>query len=678
MSESRRRLDDLPTPAVGMLLFALFFVPLWLSRGRFLINWDSVQYALGVEAFDLAAHQPHPPGYIGYELLGRMVARLTGDVPAALTLVSVVGAALAPALLFVLACRMLPRRHALAAAVLFGCSPLLLHYGGVALTYAPEVALSLPFVILVHRAHAEGRLPDLLGAAVAFAVLGSVRPSAVLLLAPLWPLALLPYTRRVRVGATGLLVAACLVWAVPLMMASGGAVAYAREAMDLAGLAVARTAFMTASLTGVLQNVGILGVALVIGMHATLLLLAPARKAPGGSLGALSVGDRRFLLWWAAVPMLFFVFIHTGQPGYALLVLPAGYIWVGSALAQVLRGARGPIGDGPGRSAPSAAERAGAPRPARVAAGVLTTGIPPLSATSIGARQRRLRLWGLVGVLALSGAGTLMILPGLVYRISASEQAAAMQQRMGLRSPADLTGAKVGDVPAQSPLATALRQYSIAHNDAYWGHLVEFIGTYSDSGSVVLTAIGGPIASGSFRQLGYYLPEHQVYGVGWDRSDSFGHLFETRERESDYSVGGLNDASETLRLPDGVRTLIIPDADVAGLLDGESFVTERWDLQGGASVTVVHVPEGSVLELGNQGKRAHIRLQQAVAEVEPVDPPDSESGGAAAGPGTATGTSTRAGATEREEGARGSGAGGTSMGVPASAVGDELPGPGGP
>src|SRR5690606_1655789 len=124
-------------------------------------------------------------------------------------------------------------------------------------------------------------------AAVAFAILGSVRQSAILLLAPLWPLALLPYTKRARVGATSLLVGVCLVWAVPLMTASGGLIAYAREAMDLAGLAVARTAFVTASFTGVLQNVGILAVGLLIGMHATLLLIPPARRAPGGSLGAL-------------------------------------------------------------------------------------------------------------------------------------------------------------------------------------------------------------------------------------------------------------------------------------------------------------------------------------------------------------------------------------------------------
>lgn len=572
--------EDVPTPVVAATLFALFLLPMWMSRGQFLINWDSVQYALGVDAFDLAAHQPHPPGYIGYEMLGRWVSHFTNDVPAALTLISVVGGALAPALLFLLGCRMLPRRYAAAAALLFGFSPLLGHYSGVALTYAPEVALSLPFVLLVHRASAQGKLPDLIGAAIAFAILGSVRQSALLMLAPLWPLALRPFTRRKQVAATAVLVAGCLVWALPLMQASGGLIAYVREASDLAGLAVARTAFLTASFTGVLQNVGILWLGLAIGMHFTVVMPLLARRCPGGSLGALSEHDRRFLFTWVAVPVLFFIGIHTGQPGYALLILPAAYLWVGSAIAQIVRH-------------PKKEHR-------------------PRTSEDAGLR-RTVKLWTTVGVLSFSGAATLVLLPDLAYRLGASEMGARLQQKMGLRSPADLTGGKVEDVPEQSPLATALRQYSISHNDAYWSRLVSFIESYPEGRSAVITGIGGPIASGSFRHLGYYLPEHLVYGVGWDRLGSFGYLFETRNRESNYSVRGLGDAAETLRLPEDVRVLLIPDADVAGLLDLSSVDSERWNLQGGASVTVVQVPEGSVLELGNRDEHAHIRLRYDLA-----------------------------------------------------------------
>lgn len=563
-------------PAVtAALLFLFFVVPLWFSRGTFLINWDSVQFALGVERFDLSAHQPHPPGYIGYEVLGGWIARLTGDVPAALTLLSVVSAALSPAFLYLLARRMMPTSYALAGAVLFGFSPLLWHYGSVALTYAPEVALSLPFILLVHRASEGGRAVELFAAALVFALLGSVRQSALIMLAPLWLLAIHPYARRTQAMASGVLVGVCLAWAVPLVQGSGGLVAYFREAADLAGLAVARTAFATASIAGLLQNLGILGVGLVVGLHATLLLLwVAARRTPRGSLGVLSRSDRRFLLVWVTVPMLFFLGIHTGQPGYALLVMPPAFIWVGSALHAVVHGAAGPRTFEPRR-----------------------------------------RLARLAGGLSVAGLLTVLLLPEAAYRVAASEPAATLQQKLGVRTPADLTGEGVS-LADQSPLATALRQYSIPRSDAYWESMLEFIGAFPEEGTAVLAGIGGPIASGSFRQLGYYLPEHRVYGVGWDRRGSFGYLFQTRHRVSDYSVRGLERASSVLALPPTVRVLIVPDGDVAGLIDRSSLETERWDLAGGASVTVARVPDGSVLEMGNDSLRARIRLRERFRRTE--------------------------------------------------------------
>src|SRR5258708_28673455 len=48
----------------------------FLSRvpfvGRNLFDWDSLQFALGMQRFDLASHRPHPPGYIGYVMAGRL------------------------------------------------------------------------------------------------------------------------------------------------------------------------------------------------------------------------------------------------------------------------------------------------------------------------------------------------------------------------------------------------------------------------------------------------------------------------------------------------------------------------------------------------------------------------------------------------------------------------------
>ena len=55
-------------------------------RARMLYNWDAVQFALALHEYDVVKHQPHPPGYILYVALGRLVHGWTGDAAAAYVL----------------------------------------------------------------------------------------------------------------------------------------------------------------------------------------------------------------------------------------------------------------------------------------------------------------------------------------------------------------------------------------------------------------------------------------------------------------------------------------------------------------------------------------------------------------------------------------------------------------
>src|SRR5438132_11988423 len=65
-----------------------------LSRLPFLTprlaHWDAVNYALGLHDFNVAAHQPHPPGSPYFILLARLALAVTADDNAALILVSLV------------------------------------------------------------------------------------------------------------------------------------------------------------------------------------------------------------------------------------------------------------------------------------------------------------------------------------------------------------------------------------------------------------------------------------------------------------------------------------------------------------------------------------------------------------------------------------------------------------
>src|ERR1043166_351493 len=89
-------------------------VPLLTPR---LAHWDAVNYALGLHDFDVAAHQPHPPGSPYFILLGRAALALVGDDNLALQLVSLLASMGAVLGIYALARQLYGRGAALLAAV---------------------------------------------------------------------------------------------------------------------------------------------------------------------------------------------------------------------------------------------------------------------------------------------------------------------------------------------------------------------------------------------------------------------------------------------------------------------------------------------------------------------------------------------------------------------------------
>jgi len=86
--------------ALLVLLFFLAFGTRWPLRGISLEEQDSGSYALGVLDFDIAQHQPHPPGYVLFIWAGKLAYRFTGDPVAALTAVNAVSGSLATPLYY--------------------------------------------------------------------------------------------------------------------------------------------------------------------------------------------------------------------------------------------------------------------------------------------------------------------------------------------------------------------------------------------------------------------------------------------------------------------------------------------------------------------------------------------------------------------------------------------------
>lgn len=239
--------------SAGTLLLIFVLAHLALLP-RTLEDLDSINFALGVQQFDVARHQPHPPGYPVFIGLAKIstavIRRLPVDAAAARGLAfwsAVSGAAAIPALLLFFAA--LERRRSLAwwAAIVTVCSPLfwstalrpLSDMTGFAVAMVAQALMAR--VLLRPRDQVSRLAPDtalILAAFVAAFAIGIRSQTAVLTL-PLLALALV-WPRpgpgsRTNLSAALAVVLGIAAWAIPLVVASGGLTQYVRALGAQAG-----------------------------------------------------------------------------------------------------------------------------------------------------------------------------------------------------------------------------------------------------------------------------------------------------------------------------------------------------------------------------------------------------------------------------------------------------------
>jgi Dolichyl-phosphate-mannose-protein mannosyltransferase len=209
------------TMATLVVATLAFRVPLLAPR---LAHWDAVNYALGLHTFDVAAHQPHPPGSPYFILLGRAALALVGDDNAALQLVALVASVGAVVAEYSLGRLLYGRVAAALTALVLMTQPIFWGYGTTATAWTLLAALSISIggvCLLLLRGHTRLVYPSalLLGIASGF------RADATLFLAPLWLWSMSRATRswRRRTIAVGLVGVCGLAWLVPVAASAGGA-----------------------------------------------------------------------------------------------------------------------------------------------------------------------------------------------------------------------------------------------------------------------------------------------------------------------------------------------------------------------------------------------------------------------------------------------------------------------
>jgi hypothetical protein len=228
-------------------LFAAAFLALHLPfPAASLEDLDSINFALGVRDFDVARHQPHPPGYPLFILAAKGVHAFVPSEVRSLSLLSITAAALAAFALVELMRQIDPTpqaiRQAVLATLLTLTAPMYWFSANRPLSDMVGLAAALAVQLAIVSAPTGTRIA---WSAFLAALATGIRSQVAWLTMPLVVLAILRQPRagraRVAIRAGAAIVAGVLVWFIPLVWLSGGLATYwhalsNQGAEDLAGV----------------------------------------------------------------------------------------------------------------------------------------------------------------------------------------------------------------------------------------------------------------------------------------------------------------------------------------------------------------------------------------------------------------------------------------------------------
>jgi len=220
--------------AVVIVIAALYLAAHLPFLAPSLEDIDSINFALGLRHFDPALHQPHPPGYPIYMLLGHIslpiVERMSSLTPVeaearALAIWSAIGGALCIVAAWSLFSSLGVGGWSLEvwATLLLAASPIFWMTGLRPMSDMPGLALAIGAQAFVLRARRGPHASAVTGALLAGIATGIRVQSAVLTLPVL---AFVAWQRREFIRPFLAFVIGCLAWGIPLLIASGGVNAY--------------------------------------------------------------------------------------------------------------------------------------------------------------------------------------------------------------------------------------------------------------------------------------------------------------------------------------------------------------------------------------------------------------------------------------------------------------------
>jgi hypothetical protein len=312
-------------------------------RSDFLFSWDSANYAFAIDHIDIAAHRPHPPGYLGYVLAARALEWIAGDANEALVFWNVLATAAAIVLVLRFAWELAgeeARRMPLvwSAGAVMIASPMLWVYGEVAEIYVSEVLVTMLVAYTAWRV-LSGHSEALYWCGASLLLAAFFKLTAAILMLPLavhaWRSA--PIRNRWRAGA--LLIAGASIASVLALAAQPElpGVIWRHFLSSTAGSRLNTIAIADIferlnhngrdTLLALVQMLGVVNVAALAGW------VLFSRRLPERL-------TRAAVTWWSLPWLAVCLLVHIGKPGYVLPLLPVASLLLAGFYARWRPGAR--------------------------------------------------------------------------------------------------------------------------------------------------------------------------------------------------------------------------------------------------------------------------------------------------------------------------------------------------
>jgi len=331
-----------PLPVRQFAVASLAFVALVLLTripfaSKYLFNWDAGNFAFALDYYNIAWHQPHPPGYPVYVVIAWLLRKLTGDANAAYVTMSIAASVLAVVAVLGVTWRIAGPVCALMASMLFVISPNVWGHG---LITSPRIVLALISATLAWlTVEARWGKRDYSGlGAVVLALGGGLRPDLLPFLGLLWLYGAI--ARGWRSVVLGVVIGTLIVigWLRPSIDSIGWP-AYRQSLADSAAFWAPEAQTLKGYLIGVNTNLNkvIDFSVLSLGPVATVLLLVGI-AAPLLMRGRSDVRWRMLwpiLLVWVVPSLAFSILVHINEPGHILTFIPALTILAGIGMVTL-------------------------------------------------------------------------------------------------------------------------------------------------------------------------------------------------------------------------------------------------------------------------------------------------------------------------------------------------------